>query len=323
MKIKFILFVTAAIFLSGCATPNLTLNYAPSSTMTVEGEMNVGSFRYLPGENGKVKPNQIRNTAFGSVLFEKDINKYMETALFTESRFVGIKMKETGVNVSGEIIEFLIDDLGFSIDWTLEVRYLIEGCYNEVHTLEKKTEKFGNVFGSLNEVIKLNIEKLFADKAFQACINNGPVTQQKASSVSDGDKGVGAAIVTLPVVKNVTSSDKEIDSVSSSYPDVIKDLNSDSAIEMQRAAKRVGEEKLYTDEGVILASIAVLERALKSDIDKKEKYKIDGLSWCALNLGNAKDERASRVLADVMASHLPKKLRSHAAHALKTMRREK
>ncbi len=64
----------------------------------------------------------------------------------------------------------MIDDLGFSVDWTLDIRYVIDGCYDKTHKIEKKTGKFVNVFGSLNEVIKLNIEMLFADPQFKSCI---------------------------------------------------------------------------------------------------------------------------------------------------------
>ena len=172
MKMKILGALVSIGFLAGCASPPLTLNYAAGSTMSVEGEMKVGDFRYIPGEGEKIKPNQIRNTALGSVVFEKNIDEYIETALFVESRFVGIKVGESPTEITGEINEFLIDDLGFKVDWTLDIRYVIAGCYDQAHVIEKQTEKFVNVFGSLNEVMRLNIELLFADPAFKACISN-------------------------------------------------------------------------------------------------------------------------------------------------------
>jgi len=170
MNLKVLAVLALAIFATGCTTQPLTLNYAPTSTMTVEGEMSVGDFRYIPGEAENIKPNQIRNTAIGTILFEKNIDQYIETAVFTESRFVGINLKDAGTQITGEINEFLIDDLGFSVDWTLDIRYVIDDCYDGTHKIEKKTEKFVNVFGSLNEVIKLNIEMLFDDPEFRSCI---------------------------------------------------------------------------------------------------------------------------------------------------------
>ncbi|MCG9622103.1 hypothetical protein L1D56_19350 [Vibrio diabolicus] len=169
--------ITIAILtLTGCSTAPITLNYAPSSTMSAEGSVNVGDFKYLPGEvNPDVKPNQIRNTALGDILFEKNVDEYFEKAVFTESRFIGIKVGNSQNEVFGEIREFLIDDLGSSIDWTLDVSYRVNSkgdraCYNKVHRIEKNTAKFVNVFGTLNEIMKLNIEQAFADQAFLDCI---------------------------------------------------------------------------------------------------------------------------------------------------------
>ncbi len=175
--VKYSCIAALAVALTGCANAPITLNYAPSSTMSLDGELKVGNFKYLPGENNKkIKPNQIRNTAMGTVLLEKNVDEYFETALFTESRFVGLKVKDSNNVVSGEIVEFLIDDLGYSIDWTLEVNYLVlngqgSECYKKVHKIEKNTAKFANPFGTLNEVMKLNIEKAFEDPAFISCVS--------------------------------------------------------------------------------------------------------------------------------------------------------
>ena len=176
MKIRTLNAVVVALVISGCSSAPIVLNYAPSSTMTLEGEVKVGDFKYLPGENNKkIKPNQIRNTAMGSVLLEKNVDEYFETALFTESRFVGLKVKESENQLTGDIVEFLIDDLGYSIDWTLEVNYVMKksdgsDCYNKTHKIEKNTAKFANPFGTLNEVMKLNIEEALKDEVFVGCV---------------------------------------------------------------------------------------------------------------------------------------------------------
>jgi uncharacterized lipoprotein len=163
--------------LAGCSTAPVVLNYAPSSTMTVKGNEKVGTFDYVPSHNGKTKPNQIRNTAIGNVLLDKNVDKYFEQALFTESRFVGIKVDGSGPQVHGSINDFLIDDLGYSIDWSLDVTYIVDGstgasCYEQTKSTKKHTAKFANPFGTLNEVMKENIEQLFKDPAFVSCINH-------------------------------------------------------------------------------------------------------------------------------------------------------
>jgi hypothetical protein len=128
------------------------------------------SIAYLPAQGGKVKPNQIRNTALGDIKFEQNIDSIFRDAVFKELRFVGVRVDATNKFLSGEIQEFLIDDLGYSIDWTLTVKYQVKDgdriVYNDTKTIQKKTSKFANVFGALNETIKMNIEELIKDSKF-------------------------------------------------------------------------------------------------------------------------------------------------------------
>src|SRR5262245_46482829 len=115
--------VAASIFVSACAG-TVPVNYAPSSTLTAKGSLEVTAFKYMPAINGKMKPNQVRNTALGNVLLDKNVDQFFRDAVFTELRFVGVNIAGTNVKLSGEINEFLIDDLGYSIDWTLDVHYI-------------------------------------------------------------------------------------------------------------------------------------------------------------------------------------------------------
>jgi uncharacterized lipoprotein len=176
MKMSRLLPVLALLVLQGCSTAPMVLNYAPSSTMSVKGSEEVGGFEYLPGEGGKVKPNQIRNTAIGNFYLDKNVGEYFKQAFFTESRFVGIDVS-SGPKVHGKIKEFLIDDLGYSVDWTLDVSYVVdnssggEPCYSQEKSIKRHTAKFANAFGTLNEVMKQNIESVFNDPAFVKCIN--------------------------------------------------------------------------------------------------------------------------------------------------------
>ena len=163
------------IFFTGCGPKNIVINYSPSSTMVVKGETKIGDFEYLPLQKFDIEANQIRNTAIGSIIFEKNINQYFKDALFNESRLVGISIDSDKNILSGQINDFLIDDLGYSIDWTIDVKYNLKKngtlCFSKDKIINKNTSKFINVFGSLNEVIKLNIEELFKDEDFKKCIN--------------------------------------------------------------------------------------------------------------------------------------------------------
>lgn len=172
MRIRKSLFVFAATFavtLAGCAT-TLPVNYAPSSTMSATGSIAVAPFTYLPATSGQVEANQVRNTALGNIKFEQNVDMLVRDAVFKELRFVGVDVRDQDRKLSGEIQEFLIDDLGYSVDWTLRIRYqLADGSgqpYDSVKEIKRNTNKFANVFGALNETIKLNVEELLKDPAF-------------------------------------------------------------------------------------------------------------------------------------------------------------
>lgn len=161
--------------LAACATP-VTVTYSPTSTMSLHGSETVGNFEYAPAKQGKLKDNQIQNTAIGSIYIDNPVAKLFGQAFLLESRFVGIAIN-SGPSVHGTINSFLADDLGYHVDWTLDVTYVVSGasgaapCYRTQKVLKKRTSKFFNVNGAIDQVIRLNIEELFKDPAFVACIN--------------------------------------------------------------------------------------------------------------------------------------------------------
>lgn len=166
--------VVALSALSGCSTP-APLNYSPSSVLTASGATTVSNFIYTPAVTGKVQPNQIQNTALGSVIVDQNIDSFFRDAVFKELRFVGVKTESTTAVLTGNIKTFLIDDLGYSVDWTLVVEYTVKNAKGEkLYTAEKSTRrntaKFVNVFGALNETVKLNIEEIIKDPAFLKAI---------------------------------------------------------------------------------------------------------------------------------------------------------
>ena len=123
---------------------------------------------------------------------------------------------------------------------------------------------------------------------------------------------------------HVVSGAEQLDTVPSAaptnHPQLVAGLRSGSSTEMRRSAIEVGQQKIYTDEGLFLASLDVLKSAETRDIGKDEKVLIDGLAWLALNLGHSKDERARPVLTRIGANtNLPKKVRNHAIHGIKIL----
>jgi uncharacterized lipoprotein len=169
-----------ALALAGCAGGPVPVNYAPSSVKTATGALTVGDFRYLPSEAGATKqvaPNVIRNTAIGTIGIDREVRTFVRDAVFSELRFVGIKTNDPHRVLTGEIEEFLADDLGFNVDWTLRTKYTLrdsasnQTIFEAVKSTQRRTAKFANPFGALNETVKLNVEQLLDDPEFLKAIN--------------------------------------------------------------------------------------------------------------------------------------------------------
>ena len=165
----------AALALGGCVD-TIPIEYAPSSTLSAAGTVKVGDFNYLPTTQGKMKPNQIHNTALGNVLLDKNIDVFFRNAVFTELRFVGVKVGDGDKTLTGDIREFLIDDLGYSVDWTIDVDYKVTDTggkviYESDKSAKNRTSKFSNALGALTQQMKLNIESLIQDPGFIKAIH--------------------------------------------------------------------------------------------------------------------------------------------------------
>ena len=172
-KLLEIAVLSIPLFAAACAPAPLPISYSPSSAMSATGNVTVGTFRYEPAVKGQVAANQFRNTAMAGVKVDHNIDEFFRDAVFKELRFVGVKVDAGSKRVlSGDIHDYLIDDLGFSVDWTVDVTYSVtDGADGKpIYTAEKVTKshtaKFANAFATMNEQIKLNVEQLLKDPAF-------------------------------------------------------------------------------------------------------------------------------------------------------------
>ncbi len=115
----------------------------------------------------------------GEVILDREVSTFVREAVFTELRFVGIKVAPGSKILTGDVQDFLIDDLGYSIDWTFKVTYTVTDkvsgrpTYTSTKSVTRKTAKFGNPLGALNETIKLSIEQLLDDPEFIKALSQG------------------------------------------------------------------------------------------------------------------------------------------------------
>ncbi len=163
------------LLVEGCG--RIPLNYLPCSVNKISGSVSISSFKYIPAESGKVKPYQIRNTAVGSLKFDKDIDLFFRNAVFAQLCSAGVTLNDKNKILSGEIEDFLIDELSAGANWTLEVNYSVKNVqtgktlYESAKITKRNVSKLMNLSSAVNEMVKLNIEELLKDKEFIKTIN--------------------------------------------------------------------------------------------------------------------------------------------------------
>ncbi|NOT77616.1 MAG: hypothetical protein HOP07_01285 [Bacteriovoracaceae bacterium] len=163
------------LFIIGCATHPIAMNYAPSSLLTSGGSIQINNFIYKPFIDKKVKENEIRTTAIGYFEIESPISTLISNAIKLELKFMGTKLDNSSNKIlTGEIEEFLVDDLGFSVDVTLKIKYKTEVdnkvCTTTEIVTKKNGAKFINATGLVSDTIKSNIENLAQDDNFSSCL---------------------------------------------------------------------------------------------------------------------------------------------------------
>lgn len=172
------LLATFAIFvlfnLTACGPIMFTLPYQPVTTAELQGNVDVQKFSYTPKEG--VKPNQIRNTAAGTMLLTENADDYFTNAVKREFRQAGISLKQGAqCTLSGELNDFAVDDLGYSVTHISNAHYILSDTrgkvlYDSIFDVKFDGSKFVVVqviMANLNKTIADNINKLLADPDFQ------------------------------------------------------------------------------------------------------------------------------------------------------------
>lgn len=147
--------VCSLLFLSGCAGTIPTDSYVPQNFVRYEfqNKTDMDLFTYAPLSDPRLnlKPNQIQNTAIGSIFISTNVADLVKRATALELEKTGIFLTDqANIAIGGEVLEFKADDLGYSVHWTYGVRYRIlekssgKKLYEQEYRPEmKKTGKFG------------------------------------------------------------------------------------------------------------------------------------------------------------------------------------
>lgn len=174
-SLKLLVVGCIGLALSGCAaTPKIALEYRPKTIMELKGTVAVGNFGYFPKEG--VSPMQIPNTALGGgIMLTEPIGDFFANAVRQEFRQAGISLKESGCKLEGEVNEILIDDLGFTVDYNSDVRYILYDKNGKVlmdNRYQVKLDKMTKfvvvevLFQNINKMLSDNIKQLMQDETF-------------------------------------------------------------------------------------------------------------------------------------------------------------
>jgi hypothetical protein len=171
---KFVKVVVLVLALSGCSS-TIPASYEAQAFVDIgEGDVAMGDFSYLPALSGSVKQNQLQNTAVGSIFIGEGVAEFVKRAAALEMERGGLNVGDRGeYNIIGEISEFLLNDLGYSVDWTYSVRYVFTETQSNLTVFDKTyraplvtTAKFGlhgDYTALINSTIIGPIESLMRD----------------------------------------------------------------------------------------------------------------------------------------------------------------
>ena len=166
--------IIASVFLCGCAG-TIPVSYTAQNFVRYQGRAAIGPFTYAPADQHKVQPNQIQNTAIGTVYIAANVADFVQRATALELEKTGFQLDDSNpLQVSGDVLKFKADDFGYSVEWTYSIRYKITRksdskiLLDKVYTPEpKKTGKFGlpsDYTSSVNEVILAGYDKFIRDE---------------------------------------------------------------------------------------------------------------------------------------------------------------
>lgn len=121
-----ILLIIGIAMCSGCAVTLPTDAYTPQNYVRTSGKVDIGNFTYVPFLNGKKvkKPNQIENTAAGSLYISTEVANFVKRVTALELEKSGVVLDTNApLRLDANVLEFKADDLGYSVDWSYKVQY--------------------------------------------------------------------------------------------------------------------------------------------------------------------------------------------------------
>lgn len=145
----------------------IAVSYSPGITKRGAGPIRVDPFQYEPHRTAanKFAPNQIQNTAVGNIYMTQNVSEFIRDAVKMELHFMGYEYANSSYRaIRGNVLEFLADDLGFSVDWSLRAQFEVVTAQGKVfsgtcHSTTKTEKDPGFVQGATTEIVRKCIDQ--------------------------------------------------------------------------------------------------------------------------------------------------------------------
>ncbi|UYN97039.1 MAG: hypothetical protein KIT25_08950 [Enhydrobacter sp.] len=163
-----------APLLGACEVKFTMPAYQPVTTQEYQGAVAVSDFDYRPKEG--VKPNEIRETAAGTVLMTENVGSYYSNAVRRELRQSGLSLAGGKCALTGTVHDFAIESLGFSATYISDVEYRLQtpgGEQTGRYQVKFETSKFLDpslIVANVQKTVSDNIGQMLADPAFKAAL---------------------------------------------------------------------------------------------------------------------------------------------------------
>jgi hypothetical protein len=169
--VRFFLCFATLTVLAGCSG-TIRPNYVPASSVRGAAKIQLGDVLYESAKIGRAKPNQVENTAAGSIYLDTTIEEYVKRAYVQEIEHSGFGRGADALKLDVTIHRLLADDLGYTVAWTLdETMALRDAAGKEMVkkriTVKDKTGKVfvsqKRIFGAMNGLVTRAYEQFFED----------------------------------------------------------------------------------------------------------------------------------------------------------------
>lgn len=172
---KTLALLALALLLGACEVKFTMPAYQPVTTEEHKGAVTVSDFDYRPKKDG-IKPNEIRETAAGTILMTENVGTYYSNAVRRELRQTGLSLAAGKCTLTGIVHDFAIESLGFSATYISDVEYTLQtpgGEQTGRYQVKFETTKFLDpslIVANVQKTVSDNIGQMLADPGFKAAL---------------------------------------------------------------------------------------------------------------------------------------------------------